>query len=195
MGGKWCPVPLCGTPLARACGPGRAVAPAHRRIRGRGGGSPRVWNGLRIPGAPRRSETRCFPPSTDRVRSGSSGTQFSSLASRTTRAVFGRRRLRRLQRRGSRRIVFVIDSCGAVVRGIEGARGHQDMSSTPRTRKPITRVFRRGEVPPSQADWEGTTAEERINAVWELTRLCLAWSGSDEPRLQRSVCRVQRTRR
>src|SRR3974377_1774149 len=70
-------------------------------------------------------------------------------------------------------------------------RDHQNMSSAPRTRNLTVRIFRKGEAPPPQADWEGTTAEERINAVWELTRLCLAWSGSDEPRLQRSVCRVQ----
>jgi len=69
------------------------------------------------------------------------------------------------------------------------------MSSTSPTRNLTTRIFRRGEVPPLSADWEGTTAEERIDAVWELTRLCLAWSESGEPRLQRSVCRVQRTRR
>lgn len=65
------------------------------------------------------------------------------------------------------------------------------MASTPRTRNLTTRVFRAGQAPPPRADWEGTTAEERINAVWELTRLCLAWSGSGEPRLQRSVCRIQ----
>ena len=58
-----------------------------------------------------------------------------------------------------------------------------------------TRVIRGGVVPSGTADWEGTTPEERINAVWELTRLCLAWSGSGEPRLQRSVCRIQRTGR
>jgi len=42
-----------------------------------------------------------------------------------------------------------------------------------------------------------TTPEERINAVWELTLLCLAWQGDQtvEPRLQRSVSRVQRSGR
>jgi hypothetical protein len=36
---------------------------------------------------------------------------------------------------------------------------------------------------------------ERIAAVWELTLEGLAWSlppDADEPRLQRSVCRVER---
>jgi hypothetical protein len=42
--------------------------------------------------------------------------------------------------------------------------------------------------------WAGSTMEERIAAVWELTLECLAWSDPDagEPRLQRSVCRLER---
>ena len=46
-------------------------------------------------------------------------------------------------------------------------------------------------------DWSGTTPEERIEAVWELTQLCLAWeqAKAGEPRLQRSVSRVQRPAR
>jgi hypothetical protein len=42
--------------------------------------------------------------------------------------------------------------------------------------------------------WAGTTIDERIAAVWELTLECLAWRGADasEPRLQRSVCRIER---
>ena len=58
-----------------------------------------------------------------------------------------------------------------------------------------TRVFRAGQQPPED-DWSGASVAERIDAVWELTRQCLEWtrSGSDEPRLQRSVSRVQRSR-
>ena len=35
---------------------------------------------------------------------------------------------------------------------------------------------------------------ERMALVWQLTLQCMAWTGADadEPRLQRSVCRVQR---
>ena len=45
-----------------------------------------------------------------------------------------------------------------------------------------------------RAAWQGSTMEERIAAVWELTLECLAWSdpNAGEPRLQRSVCRLER---
>ena len=45
--------------------------------------------------------------------------------------------------------------------------------------------------------WLSRSPEERLAAVWELTLQCLAWqgSGADEPRLQRSVVRIQRARR
>jgi len=65
-------------------------------------------------------------------------------------------------------------------------------------RKNITsRVIRPGELPPEEHEWGYATPEERINAVWELTLLCLAWQRdqADEPRLQRSVSRIQRPRR
>ena len=59
------------------------------------------------------------------------------------------------------------------------------------------RVIRPGDPPSDDADWEAATPEERINAVWDLTLLCLAWQGDQisEPRLQRSVSRVQRSGR
>jgi len=64
-------------------------------------------------------------------------------------------------------------------------------------RNVTTRVFRQGATIPEEPDWEGSTPEERIEAVWTLTLLCLAWNGEDsgEPRLQRSVSRIQRPRR
>ena len=56
-----------------------------------------------------------------------------------------------------------------------------------------SQVIRPGMEPTDDRDFGGATPEERIEAVWELTLLCLAWGGSDnEPRLQRSVSRVQR---
>ncbi len=59
-----------------------------------------------------------------------------------------------------------------------------------------TRVFRGGTQPPDD-EWADTSPAERLAAVWELTQQCLQWNrtGTDEPRLQRSVGRVQRARR
>ena len=65
-------------------------------------------------------------------------------------------------------------------------------------RKHITaRVIRPGDSVRDNKLTELTTPEERIDTVWELTLLCLAWQGDQtgEPRLQRSVSRVQRTER
>jgi hypothetical protein len=58
-----------------------------------------------------------------------------------------------------------------------------------------SRVVRAGDPPPGPPDWEGSTPESRISAVWELTLQCLAWRGAGEPRLQRSVVRIQRAPR
>jgi hypothetical protein len=60
-----------------------------------------------------------------------------------------------------------------------------------------TRVVREGHGSAPSDDWAGTTVAQRIDAVWELTQQCLLWnrSSSDELRLQRSHCRVQRPRR
>jgi hypothetical protein len=71
------------------------------------------------------------------------------------------------------------------------------MQST-RNRKHISsRLVRPGESARNDEATELTTPEERIEAVWELTLLCLAWQGDQtgEPRLQRSVSRVQRSQR
>ncbi len=64
-------------------------------------------------------------------------------------------------------------------------------------RKVTSRIIRQGDPLPEEQDREGSTPEERINAVWELTLLCLAWNRDpfDEPRLQRSLSRLQRPRR
>ena len=60
-----------------------------------------------------------------------------------------------------------------------------------------SRIIRKGDPLPEERDWEGSTPEERINAVWDLTLLCLAWNSDQagEPRLQRSISRIQRPRR
>ena len=50
---------------------------------------------------------------------------------------------------------------------------------------------------PRDAEWMTTSVEERIEAVWMLTQLCLAWNEqlTREPRLQRTITRVQRSQR
>jgi len=45
--------------------------------------------------------------------------------------------------------------------------------------------------------WSRVPAEQRLEAVWDLVLDYLALQGhrGDQPRLQRSVCRVERVRR
>ena len=62
-------------------------------------------------------------------------------------------------------------------------------------RQITARVIRNGHTEPVDNDWRNSTPDERIEAVWTLTKLCLAWNNqSDEPRLQRTITRVQRER-
>ena len=69
------------------------------------------------------------------------------------------------------------------------------MSSKDRGKRITSQVIRPGLEATRDGDWEGSTAEERIEAVWGLTLLCLAWGGIEgEPRLQRSISRIQRPR-
>jgi len=70
-----------------------------------------------------------------------------------------------------------------------------EIDPTP-TRNITTRIYRDGATPDGE-HWEGSTPEERIEGVWLLTRLCLLWnnSESDEPRLQRTITRVQLRKR
>ena len=60
-----------------------------------------------------------------------------------------------------------------------------------------SRIIRKGDPLPEERDWESSTPEERINAAWDLTLLGLAWNSDQvgEPRLQRSISRIQRPRR
>lgn len=59
------------------------------------------------------------------------------------------------------------------------------------------RVVREGFEEEPDQEWLNRTPAERIEGVWSLTRLCMDWfdQQSGEPRLQRSVSRVQRPRR
>ena len=56
------------------------------------------------------------------------------------------------------------------------------------------RVIRDGLPEPPDDDWMMASPEERIEAVWMLTKLCLAWNNlsTSETRLQRTVTRLQR---
>jgi hypothetical protein len=65
---------------------------------------------------------------------------------------------------------------------------------TERSRAITGRVFRAGQTPPPDTGWADSTPEERINAVWTLTIMCLGWNQDEfiEPRLDKSVVRIQR---
>lgn len=71
------------------------------------------------------------------------------------------------------------------------------MYEDPRSKHISVRVIRNGEPEPPDNDWSKASPEERIEAVWTLTELCLAWnqSSTSEPTFQRTVTRVQRARR
>ena len=57
-----------------------------------------------------------------------------------------------------------------------------------------SRIVRPGQDEPLDDDWLSRSPEERIEGVWELTKLCHAWRGEnpDELRLQRTVISIQR---
>ena len=71
------------------------------------------------------------------------------------------------------------------------------MLDDPRREQITARVIRNGSPEPSDNDWSMATPEERIEAVWTLTELCLRWNNPSEsvPRLQRTVTRLQRAQR
>ncbi len=68
------------------------------------------------------------------------------------------------------------------------------MGGEKHSKKITSRIIRPGGLMPADDYWDKFTPEERMNAVWELTLLCLAWQPdrADEPRLQRSISRIQR---
>ena len=58
------------------------------------------------------------------------------------------------------------------------------------------RTIRDGRPEPFDDALNNSSAEERIEAVWVLTKLCLAWNHlPDELRLQRTITRIQRASR
>src|SRR5437868_4876995 len=66
-----------------------------------------------------------------------------------------------------------------------------------RSESMTVRVIRDGQPEPIDKDWMIVSPEERIEAVWMLTKLCLAWHEHSprEPTLQRTVTRLQRRKR
>lgn len=58
-----------------------------------------------------------------------------------------------------------------------------------------TRIIRGRSPARDVTGWETSSPDERLEAVWDLTRSVMEWSGHGESRLQRSVCRVQRSQR
>lgn len=60
-----------------------------------------------------------------------------------------------------------------------------------------SRIIRPGQPIPLDDEWLACSVEERVAAVWRLTRLCYAWrqEGVDEPRLHRATSSVQRSHR
>ena len=55
----------------------------------------------------------------------------------------------------------------------------------------------RGGHEPKDHSWSDTSIEERLDGVWLLTKLCLAWNSDhpNEPRLQRTITRIKRVER
>ena len=70
--------------------------------------------------------------------------------------------------------------------------------SDQRVERVVTVRAIRGKDPGSApGEWASATPEARMEAVWELTRLCMLWNAKAEvaPRLQKSVVRIQRPSR
>jgi hypothetical protein len=71
------------------------------------------------------------------------------------------------------------------------------MSEDSQSEQITVRVIRDGAPEPPDNDWAMATPEERIEAVWTLTELCMAWNNpsASEPKFHRTITRVQRARR
>ena len=71
------------------------------------------------------------------------------------------------------------------------------MSGRSRNEQLTVRVIRDGLSESQDNDWSTSTREERIEAVWTLTELCMGWNqpSTRAPRLQRTVTRIQRAPR
>lgn len=68
------------------------------------------------------------------------------------------------------------------------------MSGPSQQKKTYVRTIREPQSEPEEDEWSDFSPSERIEGVWLLTRLCLAWNNqlTNEPRLQRTITRIQR---
>jgi hypothetical protein len=57
-------------------------------------------------------------------------------------------------------------------------------------------VIHKGTPEPLDDEWTKMTPEERIDAVWTLTKACMGWDreGTEEPRLRKDVVHITRRR-
>ncbi|MEY4674726.1 MAG: hypothetical protein RL148_2510 [Planctomycetota bacterium] len=74
--------------------------------------------------------------------------------------------------------------------------GSVDLPDKPTPRIVTAKLVRMGreEAAFDEAFWRGIPAETRVELLWDMVLDALALKGElkDEPRLQRSVCRMQR---
>ena len=70
------------------------------------------------------------------------------------------------------------------------------MSDAPQLKEMFVRTIRGKSAEKEGHELNALSPSERIEMVWILTKLCLAWSNQlqDEPRLQRTATRIQRKR-
>lgn len=70
------------------------------------------------------------------------------------------------------------------------------MSDAPQLKEMFVRTIRGKNAEIEGHELNALSPSERIELVWILTKLCLAWNNQlqDEPRLQRTVTRIQRKR-
>ena len=91
---------------------------------------------------------------------------------------------------------FSLQCCAHERETIDHIRCYNCHMSEPPHEQMTVRVIRDGQPEPLENEWLMTSPEERIEAVWTLTKLCMAWNehSDREPRLQRTITRVQRAR-
>lgn len=68
------------------------------------------------------------------------------------------------------------------------------MSETPQLKGINVRTLRAKDAEIKRDEFNALSPSERIEMVWILTKLCFAWNNQaqDEPRLQRTITRIQR---
>jgi len=54
------------------------------------------------------------------------------------------------------------------------------MSEDSRNEQITVRILRNGELELLDDDWSKTTPEERLEAVWTLIKLCMAWNNFNQ---------------